>query len=80
MNLERAALIVIITLFVVILFNVGLYLAFRNEGSSGNLVEMLQRASKRAKHPWKDEDEALAELSRRVKELKIADEDPEKRE
>jgi hypothetical protein len=80
MNLERAALIVIITLFVVILFNVGLYLAFRNEGSSGNLVEMLQRASKRAKDPWKDEDEALAELSRRVKELKIADEDPEKRE
>jgi hypothetical protein len=79
MNLERAALIVIITLFVVILFNVGLYLAFRNEGSSGNLVEMLQRASKRAKDPWKDEDEALAELSRRVKELKIADEDPEKR-
>jgi predicted PurR-regulated permease PerM len=80
MNPERAAVVIILTLFFVILFNISLYLAFRGNRSSDNLIEMLQRASKRARDPWKEEDESLAELSRRVEELKESKENPKDNE
>lgn len=73
MNIERAALVIILTLLVVGLFNLSIYLAFRRDQSSGGMVEMFRRASQRARDPWRDEDDALNELSRRVKALRTHD-------
>ena len=73
MEFERAALVIILTLLIVGLFNLSLYLAFRRDQASGGMVEMFRRASQRAKDPWKDEDNDLDELSRRVKALRQAD-------
>jgi len=37
-------------------------------------VDILRKASQNARQPWRKEDQALAELSRQVKELKKPDE------
>jgi hypothetical protein len=46
-----------------------LYAGLRRGGTIGQ-IELIKRASGRAGKPWKPEDDQLAELSRRVEELK----------
>jgi cell division protein FtsB len=41
----------------------------RRRGQTG-WVQTLRRAADQSRHPWKQEEDALAELSRRVAELK----------
>ena len=75
MDLDRALLVVCITVFVVIAFNVGIYLSMRR-GDEVTTISMLREAARRARDPWKDEDDALKELSNLVSGLK--DEVPKK--
>lgn len=75
MDLDRALLVVCITVFAVIAFNVGIYLSMRR-GDDVNTITMFRKAARRARDPWKDEDDALKELSNLVSGLK--DETPKR--
>jgi len=70
MDLSKAGLIVALVVLVVILLNVGMYLAFSRKDGQPGTIELLMKAGKRVKNPWVDEDNALEELSEIVKELK----------
>lgn len=69
MDADRAIIIAVITILVVILFNVMLYLSLRR-GNEITSIDMVRRAARRARAPWKDEDDALEELSKLVNKLK----------
>ncbi|MEJ2265096.1 MAG: hypothetical protein P8X95_16750 [Anaerolineales bacterium] len=69
MNTEKAIIVVCLTLFIVIGFNAAIFLSFRRRGTRGQ-IDMFREAAQRVKDPWKDEDEALEELSKRVASLK----------
>jgi len=77
MDLDRAFLVVCITVFAVIALNVGIYLSMRR-GDDVNTIAMFRKAARRARDPWKDEDDALKELSDLVSGLK--DETPQRNE
>jgi hypothetical protein len=49
-----------------------IYLSLRR-GDEVNTVNMLRKAARRARNPWKDEDDALKELSNLVEKLKKGD-------
>jgi len=70
MDLTKAGLIVALVVLVVILLNIGMYLAFSRKDGQPGTIELLMKAGKRVKNPWEDEDNALEELSEIVKELK----------
>lgn len=69
MDLDRALIVICITIFVVIALNVGIYLSMRR-GDEVTTISMLRNAARRARDPWKDEDEALKELSHLVSGFK----------
>lgn len=69
MNLDKAALVILITLFAVIAFNAILFLSLRRRNDS-NQIEMLRRTGERLRQPWQKEEEAMQELSKRVADLK----------
>lgn len=69
MNTEKAIIVVCLTLLIVIGFNAAIFLSFRRRGTRGQ-IDMFREAAQRVKDPWKDEDEALEELSKRVASLK----------
>jgi hypothetical protein len=58
-----------LTLFLVVGLNAAIYAALRGGGTQTQ-IELFRRAAQRARQPWKDEDEALQELSKRVAVLK----------
>jgi len=62
MDLDRAFLVVCLTVGAVILFNVMIYLSLRR-GNEVTTVDLMRNAARRARNPWKDEDDALQELS-----------------
>jgi hypothetical protein len=68
MDLEKAGLVICLTLFIVIGVNAAIYAALRRNKTAGQ-IELMRRAANRAKNPWEEEDQALQELSRRVKQL-----------
>lgn len=71
MDYSKAALVIILTLVIVIGFNVVIYFSYsKRNGSGGGSVDMLRSAFKRARNPWEIEDSNLKELSERVAELK----------
>lgn len=75
MDLGKAALVISITLLVVILVNVGIYYSVMRKNKSGpnstvGQIELLRRATKRARDPWEEENNRLAELSRLVDGLR----------
>ena len=61
--------VVCITLFLVIGFNAMLYAWAKRDQTVGQ-IELLRRATSRARQPWKTEDQALEELSEQVKQFK----------
>ena len=69
MDPNRVFLVVCITIVGVIAFNALIYLSLRR-GNEANAVDMFRQAAKRARNPWKDEDDALEELSNLVASLK----------
>jgi hypothetical protein len=69
MDLEKAALVICLTLFVVIGFNAAIYVSFRR-GDGVKQVDLFRQAFKTARQPWKAEDDALQELSELVSEIK----------
>lgn len=62
MELDRASLVICLTVGVVILINVMIYLSLRR-GNEVTTVDLFRKAAKRARNPWQDEDDALRELS-----------------
>jgi len=69
MDLDRAFLVVCLTVGAVILFNVMIYLSLRR-GNEVTTVDLMRNAARRARNPWKDEDDALQELSEIVAGLR----------
>ena len=62
MDMDRASLVICLTVGVVILINVMIYLSLRR-GNEVTTVDLFRKAAKRARNPWQDEDDALRELS-----------------
>lgn len=62
-------LVIGLTLLIVIGVNVLIYFSVTRKGTIGQ-IELLRRAAKQARNPWEVEDNALAELSKLVADLK----------
>lgn len=69
MESDNILLVICLTLFLVAGLNAAIYAALRGGGTQTQ-IELFRRAAQRARRPWKDEDEALQELSKRVAALK----------
>lgn len=69
MDTGNVPLVLCLTLVVVIGINAALYVSLRG-GSTAGQIELFRRAAQRARQPWKDEEDALEELSKRVAILK----------
>lgn len=65
MDIEKAGLVICLTVFIVVGINAALLASLRR-GNEASQVDLLRRAAGRARQPWAKEDEALQELSRRV--------------
>ena len=61
MNIDKGWLIICAVLTLVLLFNVGLALSFLR-----GKTDVLQNTLRGLKNPWREEDEALADLRARV--------------
>jgi hypothetical protein len=61
MNIDKGWLIICAVLTLVLLFNVGLALSFLR-----GKTDVLQNMLRGLKNPWREEDEALADLRARV--------------
>ncbi len=68
MDLSKAALVILLTLMLVVVINLGIYYSVSRKNTIGQ-IELLRRAANRAKNPWQSEDNNLSELSRLVKEI-----------
>ena len=62
MDIDRATIVICLTLFIIIGINAAIYASFRR-GTQSTTVDLLRKAAKRARDPWKVEDHALQELS-----------------
>lgn len=69
MGNREVILAICVTALIVVGVNAILYLALRRGKASGQ-IELMRRAVKTARQPWKSEDDDLEELSRQVEELK----------
>ena len=65
----KVMLVIGLTLLIVVGVNVLIYFSVTRKGTIGQ-IELLRRAAKQARNPWEVEDNALAELSKLVAELK----------
>ena len=79
MDLNGVPLVICLTVFIVIGVNAALLVALRRGNEAGQ-IELLKRAASRARQPWKHEDEALKELSKRVADLKRGAADAQEQE
>lgn len=73
MDQTKAMIVILVTVGVVVLINVAIYYWLTRKNAQGDQppgqIELLLKAAGRARDPWKTENDNLAELSRRVKEL-----------
>lgn len=69
MESDRIFLVIILTAVIVIGINGLLYVAFRR-GNEANMIELTRKALQNSRNPWREEDQALQELSKLVAELK----------
>lgn len=65
---ERVILVILLTILIVVGANGILYLALRR-GNEANMVDIARNFFHNARNPWKEEDQALQELSRLVADL-----------
>lgn len=68
MDLDKAGIVICLTLFIVVGINAAIYASLRRGNTIGQ-IELLRKAASRVRNPWEAEQKALDELSRRVKEL-----------
>jgi len=76
MDLDRAFLVVCLTVAAVIAINVMIYLSLRR-GNEVTTIDLMRKATRRARNPWKDEDDALKELANLVSDLQSDKQEPE---
>lgn len=76
MDIDRAFLIICLTVAGVIAFNVMIYLSLRR-GKEVTTIDLMRKAAMRARNPWKDEDDALKELANLVSDLQSDKQEPE---
>lgn len=69
MDMDRALLVICLTVAVVVLINIMIYLSLRR-GNEVTTVDLMRKAARRARNPWQDEDDALQELSEIVAGLR----------
>lgn len=79
MDMDRAFLVVCLTVGAVVLFNVMIYLSLRR-GNEVTTIDLLRKAAQRARNPWQDEDDALQELSDLVAGLRANREQSDSKE
>ena len=68
MDLEKAGLVIFVTLFVVIAFNFAIYRSLRRKQGAGE-IELFQQAAGRLRQPWSKEEAKIKELSEIVSTL-----------
>ncbi|MBW8012419.1 MAG: hypothetical protein FVQ83_14485 [Chloroflexi bacterium] len=61
-------IVVCLLIFIVVGVNATLFTMLRRKNTTGQ-IELLQRAARAARNPWKQGDEQIKELSRLVSEL-----------
>ena len=76
MEIDRAFLVVCLTVAGVIAFNVMIYLSIRR-GKGVTTIDLMRKAARRARNPWKDEDDALKELANLVSDIQSDKQEPE---
>jgi hypothetical protein len=76
MEIDRAFLVVCLTVAGVIAFNVMIYLSLRR-GKGVTTIDLMRKAARRARNPWKDEDDALKELANLVSDIQSDKQEPE---
>ena len=69
MDFNKVFLVVCLTILGVIALNALIYLSLRR-GDEANAIDLMRKAARRARDPWKDEDDALKELSRLVTNIR----------
>lgn len=74
MDTDNVLWIICLALVIAIGIPALLYLSLRR-GQDINAIDLMRHAVGRARIPWADEDEALAELSRRVSRLQEVERD-----
>jgi hypothetical protein len=73
MDTQKAFLVIGFTLLFVLLFNFAIYSMAKKRGAHpANQFEMYARVFKRARDPWEQDKEKLAELSTILAELQIS--------
>jgi hypothetical protein len=75
MDLEKAFLIIFLTIAAVVIFNVMIFLSVRR-GNEITTIDLMRKAARRARNPWKDEEDALQELSDLVSNFKSTSQVP----
>jgi hypothetical protein len=68
MDLDRAFLVICLTVAAVVALNVMIFLSLRR-GNEVTTIDLMRKAASRARDPWKDEDDALKELADLVSNL-----------
>ncbi len=76
MDLDRAFLVVCLTVAGVVAINVMIFLSVRR-GKDVTTIDLMRKAARRVRNPWQDEDDALEELSELVSGLKSVSQEPE---
>jgi hypothetical protein len=73
MDLQKALLVIGITLAIVIVFNLAIYAAVKRRGGQVGEIELFGRVLKKARDPWRDEKANLEVLSKQVANLQRKD-------
>lgn len=68
MDIEKLALVLCITAFLVVGLNAALFVSLRSRKTRGQ-IDLIHKAAQRARRPWGEEEDALKELSQRVTAL-----------
>jgi hypothetical protein len=71
MVVQKATLVIVITIVLVLLFNAAIFMMAKRRGEkSANQIRMIGRVFHRVRNPWEEEEAKLDELSQTVAKLK----------
>lgn len=70
MDTQKATLVIVLTLIIVVLFNLAIYAIVKRRRNSVGEVDLIRKAVKRARDPWGTEKADLEALAKRVAELR----------
>ncbi len=69
MDYAKATLIISVTLILVVGFNFAIYAAVKRRKMEGGEIDLIRRATRRARNPWQEEDNNLETLANQVAAL-----------